>query len=147
MKIDADHGIALRCHDRRVPAIGPAIVKRALRPAMDEQKHRQLARCALRLDDLAVDLVAIGPGEIELLVIDGIKRGDRIRVDVGQLGRFALCVHMDEVGRPGDAVDGIYHATIFERHGFSDAAAFRQARDSYLSGRCGKAGFPKHLAR
>ena len=36
MKIDADHGIALRRHDRWVPAIGPTIVKRALRSAMDE---------------------------------------------------------------------------------------------------------------
>jgi hypothetical protein len=50
---------------------------------MDQQKHRKLARRALRLNDLTVNLVTICPGEIELLVIHGIKHGHRIRVDVG----------------------------------------------------------------
>src|SRR3546814_3594272 len=46
MEIDCDHGIARPCEHRRVPAIGPAVVARALRPAMHHERYRRLARKA-----------------------------------------------------------------------------------------------------
>ena len=82
VKIDGDNGIALRCHDRRVPPVGPAVVKRSLWSAMHKQQHRQLARRILRLYDLAKYLVAIGAGKIEFLVVNGIERCQSVRIYV-----------------------------------------------------------------
>ena len=83
VKIDGDNGIALRRHDRRVPPVGPAVVKRTLRSTMNQQQHRQLARRILRLHDLAKYLFAIGTGKIKFLVIDGIERCESVRIYVG----------------------------------------------------------------
>src|SRR3546814_19496131 len=44
MEIDCDHGIARPCEHRRVPAIGPAVVARALRPAMQLEPYLRHAR-------------------------------------------------------------------------------------------------------
>ena len=50
---------------------------------MNQQQYRQLARRILRLHDLAKYPFAIGAGKIEFLVIDGIERGERVRIYVG----------------------------------------------------------------
>ena len=57
---------------------------------MYEQQDGKLAGRILRFDDLAEHLFAIGPGKIELLVIDRIQRGEGLRIDIGQPGRLAL---------------------------------------------------------
>ena len=63
------------------------------------------------------------------MVIDRIQRGERVGINVGQACRGAFGIHMNKVGRASNAVNGINYATIFQRHGLSDIAARRQARN------------------
>src|SRR4051794_11278280 len=72
VEIHADHAIARRREQARVPAIGPAVAERALRAAVDKQNDRKRA-VHDRLQLPAPNAVVVGTGEAELLESDGVE--------------------------------------------------------------------------
>src|SRR3546814_11290321 len=65
------------CEHRRVPAIGPAVVARALRPAMHHERYRRLARKACGARRIAPDRIAIRASKAELADAGHVDDGDR----------------------------------------------------------------------
>jgi hypothetical protein len=104
VKIDGDHGIALGRHQLGVPASRPAVAETALRSAMDEKCHRQLAGRPGRLDNLAPYLIAICTDKIKALDINRIDLSELAAVDIGQLGYRTILLATVQIGRKLQAV-------------------------------------------
>ena len=109
VEIDHHHRIARPGIGRGVPAPGPGIAERALRPAMDDEGDRILPALDIagRLDDIAVHRLAVPAGEAELLgLAEGL--GVQRRVHIGDPARhFPPAEGLDEqLARPGQGVLG-----------------------------------------
>ena len=134
MEIDDHRGIAMGGERLGIPAIGPAVIEAALRPAMHQEGDRQLALGSHGLHDLSPDRVAIGALEAEALDRDIVHPGQLLRVDVGQAHRLAFRRHLPEIGRRLDAVQRIDETAIGQRHDATGMALLGEAR--HLA-RCG----------
>src|SRR3546814_3708079 len=97
MEIDCDHGIARPCEHRRVPAIGPAVVARALRPAMHHERYRRLARKACGARRIAPDRIAIRASKAELADAGHVDAGKPGSIDARQPLQRALVTNSIEI--------------------------------------------------
>ena len=129
MEIDGNCRVALCRHYFRVPASGPAVAKTALRSAVDEKRHRQLAGRALGLDDLPPYLLSVGTDKVEPLDVDLVDLGEFGAIDIRQLCDRAVCRTAIQVGGRLQAVHGVNQRAVLQRNGRADIAARCQARD------------------
>ena len=126
MEIDRHHRIARPGEHRGVPAIGPAVVARSLRSAMDDERHRCLRTLGQRrrTHRIAPDLVVVRAGEAEPLDLGQIDPGELCGVDRGQPADLLARESIEIVGR-GQAVHA-EHQPAFRRHHRRDDAFLRQ---------------------
>ena len=126
MKIDRDHRITLGGEDPRVPAERPGIVERALRTAVDEQQHWQLAGRVRGGVDLPPDGVTPRPGKAEALGLERRQRSESGIVGAAKLHAGLAFGGDEDLGRIVIAVAGEDHAAVLQRNDAADVA-FGQA--------------------
>ena len=103
MEIDGDDGKSVPGPALRVPAVGPAVVETALRPAVDQQRNRGFGvrRQPGRLHHPAMDLVAICTGKAELFRLSQFDPGKFVRIHRRQSRHRAIFVDPEQIGRRG----------------------------------------------
>uniref|UniRef100_A0A0N4Z1H5 LigA n=1 Tax=Parastrongyloides trichosuri TaxID=131310 RepID=A0A0N4Z1H5_PARTI len=108
VEIDHHHRIARARIGLGVPAVGPAVAERALRPAVDQEGDRVFLALDIvgGLDDVAVDRLVVPAGEAELFgLAEGLGR--QLRVHVRQATRhLTAAIGLEEqVAGRGQGVD------------------------------------------
>ncbi len=91
VEIDHHHRITGAGIGLRVPAIGPAVAERALRPAVDQEGDRIGLALFItdRLDDIAMNVFIVPALEAELLVLAGGQAIEH-RIELGQVGSAVI---------------------------------------------------------